>query len=122
MKFYYLIWRGNLDENLAAFHQINNLQDLNISAELRNWANKWGFLYPNSFGTETYASPLICKNPDSSYYQAVAIVISEPVYLSIRGILPALQELGILLPEGLNSPVQSLPIDWFDSRELPTLT
>ena len=113
MNFYYLIWRGQMEENLAAFHKISNLQDLNISPKLRDWADKWGFAYPNSSGTETYAFPLVCENPNSLYYQAVAITIAEPVLLSLSSILPELPQLGILLPEGLTSPIKSLPADWF---------
>lgn len=114
MNFYYLIWRGQPEENLAAFDKINNLQDLNLSSKLKDWADKWGFMYPNSSGTEIYASPLVCENPNSPYYKAVAISVSEPVYLSLREVLPDLQSLGITLPsEGLISPIQILPVDWF---------
>lgn len=119
---YYLIWNSGLPEqNVDAFNKLNSLRSLPLSPALIKWATDWGLDYPNDRGTQQYAELDQCSNPNSEYFGATAIALSESLYKSITPeIIAALQTVGIPAPsEGISSPVIQLPTDWFLPVSLP---
>lgn len=118
----YIIWRSpDREINLLAFNKLNNLRDLDLTPILLNWALKFSLNYPNSVGTQVYASPIICKNPDSEYYNAVAMSLPDALWESLTPeIINELSQVGIITPDkGIAHPITELPSDWDSLPVIP---
>lgn len=118
---HYLIWKLETpEESMAAFNRLNNLADIPSTPLLQQWALRFELNYPNAAGTNRWADPLVCNNPASSYYEAVAMPVLDAVWESLTPqiVTDLIEAGGITRPTyGLDEPMVALPADW-DSQDL----